>query len=403
MIIQYNRPDLNSQDFLYFLKGYFMDFTKPIEDFFSKLTGKKYCLYISSARMGLDLLFNFLDLPGEVISSPLICKIPLLELLKNSVKIKFCDCDLKTFNLSITSLEKCINKNTSAVIVYHLGGNPEEMDKICKIVKNNNLILIEDCAQAFGARYKGKHIGSFGDIAIFSFMKNIQGIAGGLIGTNNYDLFLKIKNSYNKYPIVSLNFYSFIRLIFEQKRSNYYYSQVFSAFTKFKKKHVYEKDNFDLRKIANIITGKYYRKPSMNMAAVSFSQIVKRNIILPRQKNALILRNLLSGIRSLSLQEITNDCIPSFTKIFLRSENRASDIIPKLRALGIEANHLYFSEDGSIQLKFDKDNLFNKNNSIYECTNYLSIHDHILCLPISSNLAMEEIRYIYKAITSIMG
>ena len=108
-------------------------------------------------------------------------------------------------------IEKAINKKTRAIMVVHLYGNPCDMDPILAICKKYNLFLIEDCAQAHGAEYKGKKVGGFGDMAGFSFYptKNLGCLGdGGAIVTNNSILHKKTemlrnygssKKYYNKY------------------------------------------------------------------------------------------------------------------------------------------------------------------------------------------------------------
>ena len=84
----------------------------------------------------------------------------------------FADIDISTNNINLDSIKKVITNKTKAIIVVHLGGCPCEMDEICKFTKENNLLLIEDCAQAHGAEYKQKKVGSFGDASIFSFCQD---------------------------------------------------------------------------------------------------------------------------------------------------------------------------------------------------------------------------------------
>ena len=100
----------------------------------------------------------------------------------------FADIDSRTFNLDYKELEKKITPKTKAIIPVHLYGQPADMDPILEIAKTYNLYVIEDCAQAIGATYKGKKVGSFGDIGCFSFFptKNLGAFGdGGMITTNS--------------------------------------------------------------------------------------------------------------------------------------------------------------------------------------------------------------------------
>ena len=105
----------------------------------------------------------------------------------------FVDIDQNLF-IDIESLQSAINKKTKAILAVHIAGNCGDIDKLQKIAEANSLFLIEDAAQAFGATYKGKKLGTFGDIGTFSFhgTKNITCGEGGCIVINNKRLQEKI-------------------------------------------------------------------------------------------------------------------------------------------------------------------------------------------------------------------
>ena len=77
--------------------------------------------------------------------------------------------DINSHNIDPLQIEKLITKKTKAIICVHLAGFPCDMDYILQIVKKNKIFLIEDCSQAHGAKYRNKFVGSFGDIATWSF------------------------------------------------------------------------------------------------------------------------------------------------------------------------------------------------------------------------------------------
>ena len=92
-------------------------------------------------------------------------------------------------------IKKIYNRNVKAIVVVHLNGLSCDLDPILKFAKKNKLFLIEDCSQAHGAIYKGKKVGSFGDISTWSFCQDkiiSTGGEGGMISTNNKKLWLKI-------------------------------------------------------------------------------------------------------------------------------------------------------------------------------------------------------------------
>ncbi len=108
----------------------------------------------------------------------------------------FADIDPAYYTIDPESISKKITLKTKAIIAVHLYGQPADIDTIQLIAKQHNLKFIEDCAQAVGARFKDKKIGSFGDVACFSFFptKNLGAIGdGGAVVTNNADLALRIR------------------------------------------------------------------------------------------------------------------------------------------------------------------------------------------------------------------
>tara|TARA_Y100000590_G_scaffold464615_1_gene634500 strand:- start:842 stop:1972 length:1131 start_codon:yes stop_codon:yes gene_type:complete len=122
--------------------------------------------------------------------------IPTVSAIKSSgAQVKFVDIG-NDYLIDPNKIQKHINKKTKAIIPVHLYGHACDMDKICKIAKRNKLKIIEDCAQAQGAKYKNKNVGSFGDMGCFSFYPTkILGAYGdgGFISTNSNKLCNKVK------------------------------------------------------------------------------------------------------------------------------------------------------------------------------------------------------------------
>lgn len=106
------------------------------------------------------------------------------------------DIDPETYTMDPRAFEKAITRKTKAVLVVHLYGHPAAMNEICTIAKENKILVIEDCAQAHGARIGGKRVGTFGDIACFSFYptKNLGALGdGGALATRHAKLHEKSK------------------------------------------------------------------------------------------------------------------------------------------------------------------------------------------------------------------
>jgi len=162
-----------------------------------KFTGAKYCLGLNS---GTDALIMALWSAGiskgdEVITSPISFIASASSIIHVGAKPVFVDVD-EDLNMNTDLIEKAITKNTKAIMPVHWTGRVCKMDKILKVAKKNNLIVIEDAAQAMGAYYKKKHAGTFGKISAFSThpLKNLNALGdGGFIITNEKKLYDKIK------------------------------------------------------------------------------------------------------------------------------------------------------------------------------------------------------------------
>lgn len=103
----------------------------------------------------------------------------------------FAEIDEETHTLTAESIEKCITPRTKAILIVHVWGNPCDMDSIMEVAKKHNLKVVEDCAHAHGAMYKGKKVGSFGDVGCFSLQgsKVLAAGEGGILVTNNRECF----------------------------------------------------------------------------------------------------------------------------------------------------------------------------------------------------------------------
>jgi dTDP-4-amino-4,6-dideoxygalactose transaminase len=127
--------------------------------------------------------------PGdEVITTPFTFVATVAAIDYTGAKAVFVDIDPVSYTIDVTKIEQAITERTKAIIPVHLYGQPADMDSIMEIAQRHNLIVIEDAAQAHRAEYKGRRIGSIGDIACFSFYpgKNLGAYGeGGIIVTSN--------------------------------------------------------------------------------------------------------------------------------------------------------------------------------------------------------------------------
>lgn len=189
---------------------------RQLEDLIENYYDIKHALAIQSASAGLHAAVAALDVnPGdEIIVTPYsMCVSATAAIMHNAIPI-FVDIDEETCNLSPDEIRKAITPETKAIIVVHLFGYPADMDEIMAIAKEHNLKVIEDAAQAPGCKYKGKYVGTIGDMGIFSFNQNktISTGEGGVVITNDDELAKRIELIRNHgevvvdhYPVTSIS------------------------------------------------------------------------------------------------------------------------------------------------------------------------------------------------------
>ena len=160
---------------------------------FSKYINISNCITVANGTDALEIAIESLKLPkkSEVIL-PVNTWISTAEAVtRNGLKVVFCDINLNDYSINLKDLKKKITKKTSLVIAVHLYGYPSDMLNIKKIIRSKNIRLLEDCAQAHGTRINNSHVGTFGDIATFSFFpgKNLGAFGdAGAIVTNSKKL-----------------------------------------------------------------------------------------------------------------------------------------------------------------------------------------------------------------------
>lgn len=162
---------------------------EKFEKEFAKYTNAKYALAVNSCTAGLHLALKTLRVGkgDEVITSPLTFCSTVNVILHSGAKPVFVDVNRDTWNIDARKIEPAITKKTKVILPVHLHGRPCEMEKIMKIARKRKLFVVEDAAHAAEAIYHDNHIGSIGDITVFSFYvtKNIATGEGGMATTNN--------------------------------------------------------------------------------------------------------------------------------------------------------------------------------------------------------------------------
>ncbi len=172
--------------------------TSKFESSWAKYCQTNYCIGVGNGYDALFLSLKALNLnkSAEVIVPAHTFAATTLAVLNAGLTPVLIDADDKTFNIDATRIEEKITENTNALIAVHLYGNPCEMNRIIHMCKKYDLFLIEDNAQAQGAKYKGQSTGSFGHISATSFypIKNLGAFGdAGAINTNDEQIYKKLK------------------------------------------------------------------------------------------------------------------------------------------------------------------------------------------------------------------
>jgi perosamine synthetase len=166
-------------------------FTKRFEQGFAKMIGAKYGYACASGSAAVHIGVACVDPePGdEIITTSITDMGALSPIVYQGAIPVFCDVNPKTCNVTAEAIEKVISEKTKAIIVTHLFGNPCDMHDIMELARARNIAVIEDCAQAFLAKYRDEYVGTLGDIAAFSLQqgKHITTGEGGIVVTNNAD------------------------------------------------------------------------------------------------------------------------------------------------------------------------------------------------------------------------
>ena len=179
----------------YFIQG---PMCERFEKEFADYCGVKYCVGVGNGLDALTLILKAINIgEGDEVIVPSNTYIAT-ALAVSSVGAKpiFVEPDIETFNINPELIEEKITDDTKAIIAVHLQGRPADIDSIRAIADRYNLKVIEDAAQAHGARYKGNRVGSLGDAAGFSFYpgKNLGALGdGGCITTNDKDIADKVR------------------------------------------------------------------------------------------------------------------------------------------------------------------------------------------------------------------
>ena len=343
--------------------------TSKFEDLFKKFTKAKEAVSVSSCTAGMHLVYFALGIgKGDEIIVPAQTHISTAHAVElTGAKAVFVDCDLKTGNILASDIEKKINRKTKAIAIVHFLGIPVDISEIKKIAKKNNLFILEDCALAIGAKYNNKHVGTIGDVGVFSFypVKHFTTGEGGIIITKNKRLSKKLK---------LLRAFGVNKTFSERKKGLY-------------------NSNY---------LGLNYRMSEIH-AAIGCSQIKKLPSFLKQRKiNFDLMYKKISNNKKIQVIKSNNKFLQSSNyclSIILRSDisKKRDEIIKKLNKEGLGTSIYYPHPVPRMnyyknKYKYDKKNF--KNATI--------ISDNSIALPVGPHLKQNQIIKISKIINNIL-
>lgn len=385
------------------IKAIFKPEKNALEEFekeFAKTFQAKYALSFSYGRSAIYALFKCLGIENSEILVPAYTCVVVPHAIVLSGNIpRFVDTAQNDFNLDLEEAKKKINEKTKAIIPGNIFGYPVDTEKLKEIKAiKKDILIIQDCAHCFGAKWQGKLVCNEGDVAFFSLniSKYISSIFGGILTTNNEEIYKKLKDYRDK------NFKK--PTILRYLKSLIYFVATYPAFNKFLYNFVSYFDYLEGKKILGKLT-QYYREEKVDFpkdafelltsleAKVGLEQLKKYQEILEKRKLiAEYYNNNLKDIPGLILPPIIEGA--TYSHYVPRIKNREA-IIKKMRKQGVQIGKLIdYSIPHMKAYEKYKEGEF-KNSLIYS--------KETINLPICPNLEKKEIDRISNNLSKILS
>lgn len=351
---------------------------QQVENFEASLInfiGNPYLLTLNSATSGLTLALRLLQNADEtngwpgfdidtdyVLSPALTCFATNAAILGNNCKIKWIDTDNTTANVSIEDISNKLNANTKVLYVVHWGGYPVDLDAL-KVLQEEHFnkygyrfIIIEDCAHAFGAEYKGKKLGNHGNICVFSFqaIKHLTTGDGGMITLPTKELYDRAK---------LLRWFGIDRDKRNYNRKDFRLENDISEWG-------YKFHMNDINATIGL-----YNLPHMN-------GLLQKN----RSNNDYLYENL-RGIEGIQLLE-NNDDRKSACWLFTMRVDRKNDFVEKMKEYGIMTSQVHNRNDLNTCVS----------EFVCDLQNITELEKSLICIPVGWWLENNQLEYMIEKI-----
>ena len=361
---------------------------REVEEYFRQYSGKKHILFTASCRSALYLAYNALDKRGSVITSPLTCRSALDPIVWSGNRMLFADVDLNTLNHSESAILGLLDQKPIAIQVINHGGIAYDTKRLKERIQEP-CIVIEDCAQAFGAERNGFPAGYYADVACYSLIKNAYGIGGGILATNNLSIYENAKKEQAEFPAFPLLIasYRLIKNTLESYRQKKIVNSVLSNLVSVRRSG--DKNDPESKT-------KFLKKPH-RLFSTTFAHQLKKIQKLHKQRSSLGVffieklreNRLISNYNGLDLSA------SSFTKLFVYNPSfNSGKVISSICQKGIEAKHLEQKADSSVQPLINTIYSSEKYEGLETCENYIKINEMIVSLPLYEKMRTRDINTI---------
>lgn len=351
---------------------------REFEDEFSRYNEAKYALGVSSGRVGLYLAIKALNFKKDceiLLSSYNFHEVPIVVRVCG-LKPVFVDVYPQTFNIDVSQIKKHISKRTKAILVTHIFGQPCDMNSIMNLAREYDLKIIEDCAHACGAEYKGQKVGTLGDVGIFSFGmgKNMPCFGGGAIMTNSDAVWEKINVLCKRHTYPSKAHLSKILLT--------YLINHFST-----RKRVFLYTIYPILRILDLfnITLSSYKEEKITLSNKFSAQYQKKIINL----QAAI------GLKQLGTLDATNRKLRGNALIYNAMLRDIKGIQIPIERPGVKHNYLYYyilvRNREAFRKNLLKKGIDTEKNNLSACPNLKIFNDYQSVCPVSQRLSRDSV------------
>lgn len=229
--IPLDAPNIGEREREYVLRaldsGYVSSVGPLVEEFekrFAAYIGARFAVAVVNGTSAIHLALRLLGIgPGDEVIVPALTFVGTVNpVVYVGAKPVVVDVDPETWNIDLGKIEAAVTERTKAIIPVHLYGNPVEMNAVLAVARKYGLHVVEDAAEALGATYQGRHVGTFGDIGVFSFNGNkvITAGGGGMLVTANPDIAARARLLVNQGRVAGLFEYEHAEVGYNYRLSN---------------------------------------------------------------------------------------------------------------------------------------------------------------------------------------